>query len=136
MTDSDFQFFDNLVGIPYKVGCADLRAMDCGGLVKYVYKEMLDITLPDFLFEVDPYTPKNVIKTFTKSLKYWHELDEPEYLSMVAMGRRGKLVSHCGVYTGDGMVIHSIDNLGVRWESFKDIIIQHQFQFSHYAWQR
>jgi len=135
MIDSDFQLFDDLVGIPYKIGGDNIHGFDCGGLVRYIYRERLSLELPSFLFDVkQPHNPRNVLKAFEKSLSYWEKIDDKEEFCLVAMSRRGKAVSHCGVYTGENRIIHAVDGLGVRWESFREIIIQHKFQFSFYRW--
>jgi cell wall-associated NlpC family hydrolase len=85
----------SLVGTPYRFGGNTPESgFDCSGLVNYVYRDMLDLSLPrtsrELAAQQGPRLP-------------------PERLAsgdLVFFGRGGQ-VSHVGIYVGEGRFVHA-----------------------------
>jgi lipoprotein Spr len=97
-----------LIGIPYRWGGSSSRGMDCSGLTKYVYAEVLGIDLPhnsaaqcnaDVFEEIAPST------------------DELNVGDLLFFGPRKKNINHVGIYLSDGKFIHASRRLGVSISS-------------------
>ncbi len=85
----------SLIGTPYKFGSSNPdKGLDCSGLVKHVYKESADISLPRSAAEMSK-QGEQVAKT---------ELKPGD---LVFFNTRKKPNSHVGIYAGDGAFIHA-----------------------------
>jgi cell wall-associated NlpC family hydrolase len=84
-----------LVGTPYRYGGNTPEGgFDCSGLVNYVYRDMLDISLPRSSRELAAYQGPRIA---------------PERLAaadLVFFGSAGQ-VSHVGIYVGEGRFVHA-----------------------------
>ena len=85
----------SLVGTPYRYGGNTPQGgFDCSGLVNYVYRDMLDLSLPRTSRELADYQGPRVA---------------PEQLAtadLVFFGSGGE-VSHVGIYVGEGRFVHA-----------------------------
>lgn len=105
----------NYIGKPWKAGAKGPDCFDCWGLLWHVYKYQKGIELP-FLIDLDSKDPIAVNAAFenqTVTEKLWVEIETPEELCGVAIGRR--YYAHVGVYTSadGGLIIHAVDNHNV-----------------------
>ncbi len=104
----------SLVGTPYRWGGNTPESgFDCSGLVNYVFRDMLDLSLP---------------RTSRALARYQGPPIPPERLApsdLVFFGSGGE-VSHVGIYVGDGRFVHApssggtvrLDRLDGAW--FRD----------------
>lgn len=104
----------SLVGTPYRWGGNTPESgFDCSGLVNYVFRDMLDLSLP---------------RTSRALASYQGPPIPPERLApsdLVFFGSGGE-VSHVGIYVGDGRFVHApssggtvrLDRLDGAW--FRD----------------
>lgn len=95
-----------LVGTPYRYGGnTPDSGFDCSGLVTYVYRDMLDLTLPRTSRELAAVQGPKI---------------EPARLApgdLVFFGSRGN-VTHVGIYVGEGRFVHAPSTGGtVRLDS-------------------
>ena len=85
----------SLVGTPYRYGGNTPEGgFDCSGLVNYVYRDMLDLTLP---------------RTSRALAAYQGPRIEPQQLAtadLVFFGSGGN-VTHVGIYVGEGRFVHA-----------------------------
>ena len=95
----------NYLNIPWKSGGTDTDGFDCWGLVSHWYSERLGISLPSFPSEGADIA--SIARGFCALEEdgRWEELTEPEDNCIVAMGRN-TIVTHSGVYIGEGFVLH------------------------------
>lgn len=85
----------SLVGTPYRYGGNTPEGgFDCSGLVNYVYRDMLDLSLPRSSRDLAAYQgPKIVPERLTTA-------------DLVFFGSGGQ-VSHVGIYVGEGRFVHA-----------------------------
>ena len=84
-----------LVGTPYRYGGnTPDGGFDCSGLVNYVYRDMLDLRLPRTAHELAGWQGPRI------------PLDHLVAADLVFFGDRG-LVSHVGIYVGEGRFVHA-----------------------------
>ena len=88
--------YNDLVGIPFRMGGHDITGMDCWGLVVEFYKRM------GFYIE----TPLD---------GGWERATPPfRFGDVLAFGFVGSLsVTHCGIWIGGNKILHAMDRLGV-----------------------
>lgn len=85
----------SLIGTPYRFGSSNPeKGLDCSGLVKHVYKESADISLPRSASEMSRQGAQ-VAK------------DELKPGDLVFFNTRKKPNSHVGIYAGDGAFVHA-----------------------------
>lgn len=84
-----------LLGTPYKTGGADpAKGVDCSGLVRYVYKQSVDLNLP--------HSAKALSENGTPVKK-----DELQPGDLVFFHTLKRHFSHVGIYAGNGNFIHA-----------------------------
>ncbi len=117
------------VGKPYKWGASVLydapESFDCSSLTSYLYKEsgvqVPRITVDQFIFSKpineSELVPGDVIFSKTKRQINMPDTETKDFMkgTIVTNG-----VSHCGVYIGEGKVIHAADPEGVLEERLKE----------------
>lgn len=127
--------FRKFIGIPYLHQGRDFKGIDCYGLIVLVYKENLDIELPDptlYEFGTDAcnYMPafytNGEYEGFSGYYKLWEPVDRinlQKYDIVLLNTYSGiEAPTHSGLYVGDGLLIHSMSGLPVtihrmdRWE--------------------
>ena len=101
----------DLVGVPFKVhGRSKEEGFDCYGLVLEVERRA-GKNLPDPFYEtVDPESNRKVMDLLENGVPA-ERLDAPERYCVVKMNSGSR--PHCGVYLGEGNVIHATENCGV-----------------------
>ncbi len=119
------------VGIPYKHLGRDTKGLDCYGLVVLIYKDKLDIELPDvhlYKFGTDAC---NYMTAFYTKKKYEHvsgfsklwtpvEDLEPYDIILFTVYDDIPAPTHSGVYLGEGKFIHCMSGLPVTINRLKD----------------
>jgi len=85
----------SLVGTPYRYGGNTPEGgFDCSGLVNYVYRDMLDLSLPRTSRELAALQGPPIAPTRLASG------------DLVFFGQ-GDVISHVGIYVGEGRFVHA-----------------------------
>ncbi|MBF0406480.1 MAG: C40 family peptidase [Candidatus Riflebacteria bacterium] len=100
----------DLIGKPFSDGGRGPDTFDCWGLCMTVFKRF-GYRLPEY--PVGAYEPEQINSVIMSDRKIWQELEKPQKPCLVLM-RLGviDLINHCGVYTGDGFVLHTRKKTG------------------------
>jgi len=106
-----------LIGRPYVWGAEGPRAFDCSGLTQYVYQEF-GINLP---------------RRAVDQSKFGDQVGQlqPGDLLFFSTDTRQSLVTHVGLYEGDGMMIQASKRHGrVRRDSFEEPYWRERFMIA------
>lgn len=98
------KWVDRYIGAPF-----DEYGLNCWGLVRLVYSDMLGICLPEHgeVSAFDLARSAGLIEQGASS-DQWVEPDVPQEFDVVVMRRYGgRIAGHVGIYIGDGMVMHT-----------------------------
>ena len=98
---------EQYIGIPYVNMGRSRKGVDCWGLVKLVYDEQTDITLPSYgdISGEDLLTLVRMTKEVT-SAEPWHPVtDKPRKFDLAVMHHRREPI-HVGLMASDRMVLH------------------------------
>ena len=93
------------LGIPYRWGGSSKKGMDCSGLTKYIYSELLGIDLPHNSTKQSRMKELEDISPFKDKLKTG---------DLLFFGPKRKNVNHVGIYMSDGKFIHASRRSGVN----------------------
>lgn len=87
---------NNYIGIPYEVGGRAVYGVDCFGLVKMVYQDILQTTLPDWITddEID----------WDVKAGSWDVVDDPFDFCILHTRRVGAMPDHFGLFIGGGVL--------------------------------
>ena len=113
----DYEYINDLLGIPFKDNGRDRDGIDCYGLVLLVAKEQHGVDLPDW--QVDS-TAQNVVDSVVATLnntdiaKVADEIEVPEDWACVSVARK-YLPYHLGIYVANG-VLHTSRTAGVIYQ--------------------
>ena len=108
---------DKLIGVPYVKGGSDYKGVDCYGLIKLYYNDMLNIQLPDHEYTDDNLERFNQILAEHKkhgfSLHFLYLEENLKNDDIVLIGtKKGNDDLHFGVYH-DGYILHAFNTKGV-----------------------
>lgn len=114
MADELAEWAGLYIGIPFKSGGRDKSGLDCYGLVRLVYIEQFDATLPDLR---DLY--KNALDTNETAPLYQKyapllrgdKSNCPKPGDVAVILERG-LPTHLGIYAGGGYILHVTRHFG------------------------
>ncbi len=100
------------VGIPFKPHGRTREGCDCYGLVRLVLQEEFGKSLPGLDYEA-PSSAKETERLIdlTTALVNATRVDDPQPGDVVIMAIYG-IESHVGVYSGEGRVLHVLENQG------------------------
>ena len=91
---------------------------DCWALVRDVYRDQLNIELPQIVVDAD--NLRAVLETFERSehLGDWRRIERPEHLCLVFFTPGHHRATHCGLWLDiqDGRFLHSHRKAGVVCE--------------------
>jgi probable lipoprotein NlpC len=117
-------WYDNYIGIPFVEKGRDDSGVDCWGLVRLVYANHLGIFLPSYIeaYEstLDRETLKDIIKT--QAEYYWEEPKKPEEFDVIMLRMHG-LVTHMGIVTKPGHMIHCMHDINTTHERYDSLAL-------------
>ena len=97
------------VGIPFED-----RKMDCYGLVRFIYKNELGIEIPRFSSSC--LDTLSIYRDYLNQIsKFWAPVSDYEVFDVVAMAYdpyHPRIVTHFGIYIGNGKMLHSLKGIG------------------------
>jgi len=102
------------LNLKYKNLGRDLSGVDCYGLLYLIYKQELNIELPDFVslqYQKEWYKQEqNVI--LDNIWSQWEQVSFPfkKFDALLFKFNSKLIVNHCGIYVGDGKFIHIYEN--------------------------
>jgi cell wall-associated NlpC family hydrolase len=115
------------LGTPYEYGSSrdNTRTFDCSDLIRQMFKDAIDLTLPaDSRGQGDYVRSKGSVTTDWRQLKRGDLMFFMDYKGTSASKYTGKKafsdkISHAAIYLGDGKVLHtySVASGGVRTDS-------------------
>lgn len=105
--NQSFAWVAQYVGVPFMLSGRNGAKLDCWGLVQRIYREQLQIELPDYAGENSPM----IAKVWGNGHPGWKELQTPNNMCVVAMSSRGKVMHHVGIYLAcdGGVVLHATE---------------------------
>lgn len=98
----------NYIGLEYRDAHWGPDYFDCWGLIAHVYKNEFDI---DIINDMTMYNSR--VSKIRRMHKYWHNwisVDKPKVGDGILFLIGGKS-PHCGIYIGNGTMLHSIENV-------------------------
>lgn len=112
----------NYVGLPFLELGRSSSGIDCWGLVKLVYKDRLDVMLPDYL-EYSSVGEKSEVEAVINKGKqiHWEKVSNPEQLDVILFNIYNRPL-HVGVVLDSFQFMHSPQDNFVRVENFTDRI--------------
>ena len=112
--------WDKYIGAPFKHLGLDIRkGIDCFNLIKYVYKEELNIDIPystrDWcsIIDEDWYarTHEDLIKKACNTLHGWEKVGYPEEFDVITMTfGSSTITNHCAMYISHNKILHIFPN--------------------------
>jgi len=130
---------NDYLGVPYVAGGRDRSGWDCYGLVKALYKDFLDVDLPDW------YADASDILDTAKKMSY-HEktsarrgsaslVGEPMNWDIVLIARK-RAAFHMGVFIHNG-ILHASEFIGTHFDDMpKFMMMFGQPELRFYRWHR
>jgi len=100
--------FSKYIGIPFKSCGRNYSGIDCWGLLRLVYKEMLDITLSSYIDEyVDSFNYPVISKVIVQHASEWIKVDHgtEQMFDVILLDLRG-LPIHVGMVIVPGWMLH------------------------------
>ncbi len=107
------------VGIPWADLGRDWTGIDCWGLPCLVYREELSIELPPYV-DYPTTAERNEVAAIVAgatSSPFWRQVDRPRVFDICLFKMHG-LVSHVGIHTAEGRMIHVAEGLGVVSDTY------------------
>jgi cell wall-associated NlpC family hydrolase len=100
---------NRFIGIPYVFHGESIDGVDCLGLIKLYYKEVLNIHLPDY-FYIHGSAKDSCHLTIESGENdgNWESVDDKIH-GDVLIFRVGRYPSHVGMYLGDNEFIHCLE---------------------------
>ena len=103
----DISKVNQYVGLPYKNMGRDRSGLDCWGLIKIVYKEILGIELWDIGEAYpDDWSFKGKDLFMENYQRQWENVDEPQAWDVVLLQNGGTVVNHAGIVLNKKTFIH------------------------------
>jgi len=114
---------DDYIGIPFGKNGSTRESCDCWRLVVMVYKDKLNIDLPDFsgiFVDGSLASLRKVTKHIRETKKAWQKVDKPLPFDVILL-RTGSMVYHCGVVIGRRTMLHVMDGINSTIEEFTSL---------------
>lgn len=102
------------IGIPYKRYGDTVEGCDCWGLVSLIYKNMLNITLPDL--PTDYHIDRQ--KTYEHESLKWNKIERVKPFDVIAF-KYGRIIGHVGIIIDDHHFLHVQDDIMSCVESYR-----------------
>ena len=126
MTPRDFEHY---VGIPWLDGGRTRAGLDCWGLFRLVYEELLGIQLPSYSEDYTTALDRMVIRKLVdngKSKDEWLQVNTPEPGDGALMHLVNRV--HIGVVVGGGRLLHIEKGAGAVIESYTSLKIANMLE--------
>ena len=115
---------DNYIELPFKHNGRDRLGIDCWGLVKLVYREILDIELPDYsgaLKDSSPETLNQLSELVKGERPKWKEVKTPSEFDLVLLRIRG-LAIHTGIIAPKREFLHILEGINSTVEPLNSLM--------------
>lgn len=114
-----YQWLTRYIGKPYKLGSRGPDYFDCWGLLIAIFKNELNIDLPDFTSRSA--NPLQLESVFRESISHCFELNLIEQCSRpqdmdIFIARRKRAAHHAGLFISGGLLHISNDRRGVCFD--------------------
>jgi cell wall-associated NlpC family hydrolase len=97
------------VGIPYKNMGRGIDGLDCWGLIKLLYQDILGFTLWDLSEEYPEDWSFSGKDLFMENYqKQWEKVEKPQMWDVVLFRVGGEIVNHAGVMLNQNTFIHCV----------------------------
>jgi len=114
---------DSYIGIPFGKNGSTRESCDCWRLVVMVYKERLNVDLPDFagiFVDGSLASLKKVTKHIRETKKTWQKVDKPSPFDVILL-RTGSMVYHVGVVVDRKRMLHIDEGINSIIEEFTSL---------------
>ena len=111
---------DEYINIPFQCDGRDRSGCDCYGLVCLVYKEQLNIELPDFkgiFTDHDIATLRRVAKEMKSYKEKWQRVQTPQLYDVVML-RTGAYTWHVGLVLDNHRMLHVMTGINSVVEDY------------------
>ena len=127
---------DDFIDIPFLPNGRDRNGLDCWGLIYLVYKERLNIELPqykDIFIDQSIASLKKVAHVMRRERGKWQKVDIPKENDMIML-RTGKYTWHVGIVIDRRNMLHIMSGIDSVVEEFTGIQWKNRIEeYRHYA---
>ena len=127
---------DEYIGIPFKKNGLDRDGLDCWRLVVLVYREQLNIELPDFegiYVDGTLASMKKTTRYIRDNKKSWQQVKKPKPFDVILL-RTGGMVYHAGVVVTKRSMLHILEGIDSTIEEFTGLCWKNKIEgFYHYG---
>ncbi len=102
---------EKFLGVPYRIGGASAKGMDCSGFAKRFFAEAFGIELPHNSSAISHLS-------FLDEIPSDPDLYRPS--DLLFFGSRKGRINHVGIYLGDGKFVHASRSIGVTVSSLQE----------------
>lgn len=99
---------DRFIGLPHRDLGRDRSGCDCWGLACIVYREELQISLPEYLgyASTEERSEISALVAGATASPLWLPVEGSATAFDIALFRRGRLTSHVGIVVSHGLMVH------------------------------
>jgi probable lipoprotein NlpC len=121
MTDLVTDWTNRFVGLRFAEFGRDRDGCDCWGLACLVYREELQISLPDYLgySSVDEHAEIAALVAGATAMPLWIPVTGRAMAFDIAVFRRGRLDTHIGIVVQHGLMLHAAGEDCAKVESYE-----------------
>jgi cell wall-associated NlpC family hydrolase len=108
--------FAPYIGIPFKELGRDRHGVDCYGLVRLVLWEVFKVATSDFRdYHISEREDCAAVIKQASGTPEWEKVNHPQPGDVILLRLMG-FPTHCGIYVGNGEMLHASETDGVRLE--------------------
>jgi len=111
-------WWNEYVGIPYKLSGRDRDGLDCWGLVRLIHKEQFGNDLPSF--SDHDHSHEKIREIMAEQRENWVSTDTPKIGDVILFRVMGA-PSHVGLYIGDQSFIHAKQGINSAIERYDSV---------------
>jgi len=111
-------WWNDYVGIPYKLSGRDKDGLDCWGLIRLIHKEQFSNDLPSF--SDHDHSDEKIREIMAEQREHWISTDEPKVGDVILFRILGA-PAHVGLYIGDKSFIHAKQGINSAIERYDSI---------------
>jgi sulfur carrier protein ThiS len=108
-------WWNDYVGLPYKLSGRDRDGLDCWGLVRLIHKEQFGNDLPSF--SEHDHSQEKIREIMAEQKEHWIATDTPKIGDVILFRVLGS-PSHVGLYIGDKSFIHAKQGINSAIERY------------------